>query len=113
MLASGTQDRGFKPGLSRQIFSGRKKSPAVVREVVTDRAKLPGQFLAQSCPPSLIEGSVRLEQSVASPGGGGPRARSGFGAICEMAAHSERSGAALRGVAGSVGWNALIDDGGL
>jgi hypothetical protein len=67
MLASGTQDRGFKPGRSRRIFSGRKKilsmpsfgrevklwvtcriftarkrSLAVSVEVVTDKTKLPG-----------------------------------------------------------------------
>jgi hypothetical protein len=27
MQASGTQDRGFKPGRSHRIFSGRKKNP--------------------------------------------------------------------------------------
>jgi hypothetical protein len=34
MLASGTQDRGFKPGRSRRIFSGVKSSaclPSVVK----------------------------------------------------------------------------------
>jgi hypothetical protein len=35
-------------------------------EVVTDRAKLAGQFSPESFPPSLTEGSARPEQSVAS-----------------------------------------------
>jgi hypothetical protein len=67
-----------------RIFTARKKSPAVVVEVVTDRAKLAGHSRPKSFPPSLTEGSVRPEQSVASPGGGGPRAQSGFGAVREI-----------------------------
>jgi hypothetical protein len=43
-------------------------------EVVTDRAKLAGQFSPESFPPSRTEGSAWPEQSAASPGRAGGRA---------------------------------------
>jgi hypothetical protein len=73
MLASGTQDRGFKADRSRRIFSGVKNPKlwvpcrrfAARYDYVEVESIRP--FLARSFPSSLIEGSILPERFGALP----------------------------------------------